>query len=83
MDGYIPHPPAQDSATTSYSSAAKGGLAGVLVMLLAIVVYLFFKRQNCLEEGDPGKVQVISNITVEGGGRNVGIKQVPYHVIRS
>jgi hypothetical protein len=26
---------------------------------------------------------VISNITVEGGGRNVGIKQVPYHVIRS
>jgi len=32
MDGYILHPPAQDSATAGYSSAAKGGLAGVLVM---------------------------------------------------
>ncbi|KAL3574833.1 hypothetical protein D5086_022934, partial [Populus alba] len=47
MDGYIPHPPAQDSATSAYSSAAKGGLAGVLVMLLAIVVYVFFKRRKC------------------------------------
>ncbi|KAL3574842.1 hypothetical protein D5086_022943 [Populus alba] len=58
MDGYIPHPPAQDSATSGYSSAAKGGLAGVLFMLLVIVVYVFFKRQNCLEEGDPGNVQI-------------------------
>jgi hypothetical protein len=69
MDGYIPHPPAQVSATAGYSSAAKGGLAGVLVMLLAIVVYVFFKRQNCLEEADPGKVQVI-NIVVEMGERS-------------
>jgi len=74
MDGYTLHPPAKDSAASGYSSAAKGGLAGVLVMLLAIVVYLFFKRQNCLEEGDPGKVQVNRNITVEGGGRSVGNK---------
>uniref|UniRef100_U7DVT3 Uncharacterized protein n=1 Tax=Populus trichocarpa TaxID=3694 RepID=U7DVT3_POPTR len=28
MDAYILHPPAQDSATAGYSSAAKGGLAG-------------------------------------------------------
>jgi len=47
MDGYSPHPPAQDSATEGYSPAAKGGLAGVLVMLLTIVVYVFFKRRNC------------------------------------
>jgi hypothetical protein len=48
MEGYIPHPPAQDSATAGYSSAAKGGLAGVLVMLLlAIVFYVFFQRRNC------------------------------------
>ncbi|KAL3574832.1 hypothetical protein D5086_022933 [Populus alba] len=48
MDGYIPHPPAQDLATAGYSSAAKGGLAGVLVMLLlAIVFYVFFKCRNC------------------------------------
>ncbi|KAJ6881544.1 hypothetical protein NC651_028206 [Populus alba x Populus x berolinensis] len=73
MDGYIPHPPAQDSATLGYSSAAKGGLAGVLVMLLAIVVYVFFKRQNCLEEGDPVKVQVIN--IVEMGERSVGNKE--------
>jgi hypothetical protein len=39
-------------------------------MLLAIVVYVFFKRQNCLEEVDPGKVQVI-NIVVEMGERSV------------
>jgi hypothetical protein len=70
MSSYIPHPPAQDSATAGYSSAAKGGLAGVLVMLLAIIVYVFFKRQNCLEEVDPGKVQVI-NIVVEMGERSV------------
>jgi hypothetical protein len=38
-------------------------------MLLAIVVYVFFKRQNCLEEGDPGKVQVIN--IVEMGERSV------------
>jgi hypothetical protein len=38
-------------------------------MLLAIVVYAFFKRQNCLEEADPGKVQVIN--IVEMGGRSV------------
>jgi len=82
MSSYIPHPPAQDSATAGYSSAAKGGLAGVLVMLLAIVVYVFFKRQNCLDKVDPGKVQVI-NIIVEMAERNVGIKEVPYHVIRS
>ncbi|KAJ6888006.1 hypothetical protein NC652_029118 [Populus alba x Populus x berolinensis] len=42
-----PTPPAQDSATEGYSTAAKGGLAGVLVMLLTIVVYVFFKRRNC------------------------------------
>ncbi|KAL3574841.1 hypothetical protein D5086_022942 [Populus alba] len=48
MDGYILHPPAQDLATAGYSSAAKGGLAGVLVMLLlAIVFYVFFKCRNC------------------------------------
>ncbi|KAJ6888018.1 hypothetical protein NC652_029126 [Populus alba x Populus x berolinensis] len=47
MDGYIPQPHAQDSATSGYSSAAKGGLAGVLVMLLTIVVYVFFKRRKC------------------------------------
>ncbi|KAL9334703.1 hypothetical protein Peur_071884 [Populus x canadensis] len=48
MDGYILHPPAQDSATAGYSSAAKGGLAGVLVMLLlGIVFYVFFKFRNC------------------------------------
>jgi hypothetical protein len=64
MDGYIPHPPAQDSATAGYSSAAKGGLAGVLVMLLAIVVYVFFKRQNCLDKGDPGKFQVINTALI-------------------
>ncbi|KAL9334702.1 hypothetical protein Peur_071883 [Populus x canadensis] len=70
MDGYIPHPPAQDSATAGYSSAAKGGLAGVLVvLLLAIVFYVFFQRRNCLEEGDPGKVQVIN--IVEMGERSV------------
>ena len=71
MDGFTGlHPHAQDSATGGYSSAAKGGLAGVLIMLLAIVVYVFFKRQNCLEEVDPGKVQVINNI-VEMGERSV------------
>jgi len=70
MDGYIPHPPAQDSATAGYSSAAKGGLAGVLVvLLLAIVFYVFFQHRNCLEEGDPGKVQVIN--IVEMGERSV------------
>ncbi|KAG6753714.1 hypothetical protein POTOM_041711 [Populus tomentosa] len=75
MDGFTGlHPPAQDSATSGYSSAAKGGLAGVLVMLLAIVVYVFFKRQNCLEEGDPGKVQV-TNIMVQMGERSVGNKE--------
>lgn len=48
MDGYILHPLAQDLATAGYSSAAKGGLAGVLVMLLlAIVFYVFFKCRNC------------------------------------
>jgi hypothetical protein len=48
MDGYILHPPALDSATAGYSSAAKGGLAGVLVMLLlGIVFYVFFKFRNC------------------------------------
>ncbi|KAJ6888015.1 hypothetical protein NC652_029123 [Populus alba x Populus x berolinensis] len=78
MDGYIPYPPAQDSATSGGYSAAKGGLAGVLVMLLAIVVYVFFKRQNCLEEGDPGTVQVIN--MVQMGERSVGNKEVPYHI---
>ncbi|KAJ6888031.1 hypothetical protein NC652_029136 [Populus alba x Populus x berolinensis] len=29
------------------SHTPKGGLAGVLVMLLTIVVYVFFKRRNC------------------------------------
>jgi hypothetical protein len=48
MDGDNLHPPAQDTATAGYSSAAKGGLAGVLVMLLlAIVFYVFFKCRNC------------------------------------
>ncbi|KAJ6888013.1 hypothetical protein NC652_029121 [Populus alba x Populus x berolinensis] len=47
MDCYTPHPPAQDSATEGYSSAAKGGLAGVLIMLLTIVVYVLFKRRKC------------------------------------
>jgi uncharacterized protein HemX len=48
MDGYILHPPAQDSATAGYSSAAKGGLAGVLVvLLLGIGFYVFFKCRNC------------------------------------
>jgi len=48
MDAYILHPPAQDSATAGYSSAAKGGLAGVLVMLLlAIVFYVFYKLRKC------------------------------------
>ena len=48
MDGDNLHPPAQDTATAGYSSAAKGGLAGVLVMLLlAIVYYVFFKCRNC------------------------------------
>ncbi|KAJ6888007.1 hypothetical protein NC652_029119 [Populus alba x Populus x berolinensis] len=74
MAGYIPHPPAQDSATSGYSTAAKGGLAGVLVILLAIVVYVFLKRQNCLEEGDPGKVQVIN--IVEMGERSAGNKEL-------
>ena len=48
MDGFTGlHPHAQDSATGGYSSAAKGGLAGVLVMLLTIAVYVFFRRRNC------------------------------------
>jgi hypothetical protein len=48
MDGYTLHPPAQDSATGGYSLAAKGGLAGVLFMiLLAVVVSVFFKCRNC------------------------------------
>jgi hypothetical protein len=58
MEVYTLHPPAQDSATGGYSSAAKGGVAGVLVMLLTIVVYVFFKRRNC-------QVKVVGVIDVE------------------
>ncbi|KAG6752739.1 hypothetical protein POTOM_042775 [Populus tomentosa] len=62
MDGYTPHPPAQDSATEGYSSAAKGGLAGVLVMLLTIVVYVFFKRRKCSVRymSNPGRFGALS-----------------------
>jgi hypothetical protein len=40
------------------------------MLLLGIVFYVFFQRQNCLEEGDPGKVQV-TNIVVEMGERSI------------
>jgi hypothetical protein len=69
MDGYIPHPPAQDSATAVYSTAAKGGLAGVLVMLLlAIVFYVFFKRRNCSARFEVD-VEMPERSVHGGGGR--------------
>ncbi|KAJ6881551.1 hypothetical protein NC651_028213 [Populus alba x Populus x berolinensis] len=64
MDGYTLHPPAPDSATGGYSSAAKGGVAGVLITLLTIVVYVFFKRRNC-------QVKVVGVIDVEMQERSV------------
>ncbi|KAJ6888030.1 hypothetical protein NC652_029135 [Populus alba x Populus x berolinensis] len=44
MDGTL-HPLAQDSATGRYSSAAKGG-AGLVLLLLAILIYIL-KRRGC------------------------------------
>jgi hypothetical protein len=68
MDGYMPHPPAQDSATEGYSSAAKGGLAGVLVMLLTIVVYVFFKSRKCSVRFEVD-VEMPERSVHAGGGR--------------
>jgi hypothetical protein len=68
MDGCIPHPPAQDSATAGYSSAAKGGLAGVLVMLLTIVVYVFFKCRKCSVRFEVD-VEMSERSVHAGGGR--------------
>ncbi|KAL3574844.1 hypothetical protein D5086_022945 [Populus alba] len=68
MDGYIPHPPAQDSATEGYSAAAKGGLAVVLVMLLTIVVYVFFKRRNCSARARFEVDVEVPERSVHGGG---------------
>ncbi|KAL3574843.1 hypothetical protein D5086_022944, partial [Populus alba] len=56
--------PAPDSATGGYSSAAKGGVAGVVITLLTIVVYVFFQRRNC-------QVKVVGVSVVEMQERSV------------
>jgi len=69
MDGYTLHPPAQDSATGGYSSAAKGGVAGVLIMLLlAVVVDVFFKCRKCSVKFEVD-VEMPERSVHGGGGR--------------
>ncbi|KAL9374797.1 hypothetical protein Peur_031676 [Populus x canadensis] len=48
MDGYSNHPPAQDSTNIGGQSLAlKGGAAGSLLFLLAVIIYVFLKRCDC------------------------------------